>query len=139
MLKYRKYLLLLITIAWFIFMTVLSHQPGSQTVELSSKVVNEIAAVAVKKPTGRLHVFTRESAHLVCFFILSVLSYFTCNEWRVPFRYVFALLIFWCYCDEWTKQFVPGRHYSSFDVVLNLIGASAGALLPHLIRKTLIN
>ena len=37
----------------------------------------------------------------------------------------------WCFFDEWTKRSIPGRHYSTFDVMLNIAGVVLGWLISH--------
>ncbi len=63
------------------------------------------------------------------FFRSTVLLLTTLRLAKMPVlpRVLFAIL--WAWGDEWTKQFVSGRHYELIDTANNLTGVGLGCLV----------
>ena len=66
----------------------------------------------------------RRFAHVFVFFVLTVLCGIAFDSW-----YWIVAVCFWAWADEATKPWIEGRHFSWYDVGLNLIGVMAGVLL----------
>ena len=97
------YILLIATLIWFLFMTFLSHQDGEHT------------------GNGKL----RRIAHIVVFAVLTILLGLTIYFGGLPI-WLHVIVIVLSYVDEATKPWIRGRHFSWFDVGLNLIGVGMG-------------
>lgn len=116
------------TILWFAGMTYLSHQNGEETSRTSRILAEDVHRIWKAESTEKINTFLRKAAHIVVFFILTILLEKTLSEiGSTTLRMVFTcLLVIWCWADEATKTFVPGRHFSWLDVGLNLLGFLAG-------------
>ena len=116
------------TIIWFIFMTYLSHQNGEETARASSRLMKLFWFL----DTGQVEIvssWTRKGAHVFCFFVLTVFLMKLLRITKLQ-AWIGVLAAFvWCFFDEWTKRSIPGRHYSTFDVMLNVIGVLLGWLM----------
>lgn len=113
----------ILTLIWFLFMTILSHMPGTRSAAESQTLA---------RWTGVQERSLRKAAHIFCFFVLSVLVVLAFPGNDLWLRAV--ALACWAVVDEATKPLIPGRHFSWKDVLLNLCGAAMGFLVGALIR-----
>lgn len=95
----------------FIVEVVLSHTPGDRS-EAESKTLSRL--------TGIKEGLLRRAAHVFLFAVLALLAALGFCWWGVGFCAV------WSVADEATKPFIPGRHCSAMDMLLNLAGVAAG-------------
>lgn len=65
------------------------------------------------------------AAHVVVFAVLTVLLGLTLQSGGYPLWYLSGVVL-WSYVDEATKPLVQERHFSWFDVGLNLLGTGIG-------------
>lgn len=107
-------------VLWLLIEAGLSHMPGDHSREESTFLANW---------THLPERFLRSAAHVIMFFILSILSSLGFSWWGSCF------CIIWAAVDEMTKKGIKGRHGSIKDVVLNLSGVVAGMLLLFLCIK----
>ena len=91
------------TILWFILMTYLSHQTGDGTARTGRWITGVLKNVD--------EAFLRTAAHIGCFLILTVLLLTTLRLAKVPVLPGVLFAVLWAWGDEWTKQFISGRHY----------------------------
>lgn len=107
-------------------MTVLSHQNGEHTHQTSEVLAERIETLLhLSVDINNLNRIIRRIAHIVVFAVLSVLLGLTVLSGGK----LFWLLLFpflWSYVDEATKPMIQGRHFSWFDVWLNLSGCIIG-------------
>lgn len=133
---WRFYILLIITVVWFVFMTWLSHQNGNDTGETSRHLAEELGGLFGSVDITELNGKLRQVAHTVVFAVLTVLVLTTVcvggGSWRAVVIAV-VVLLFWAWCDEYTKPLmeklglIPGRHFSWYDVGLNILGVVIGS------------
>lgn len=124
----KKFILFLtLTVAWFIFGTYLSHEPGEQTRETSMGLVRLILSL-IPMDEQLLHLFLRKAVHVVIFAVLTLLLRLTLYYApQIPrSRLVMAFPVVWAFLDEATKPLVEGRHFSVFDTGLNWLGVVIG-------------
>lgn len=122
-----KYVWLIATVLWFILMTFLSHQLGSETAATSLHLAELLGITD-------LNGILRKIAHVVTFAVLAVLVSLCLRAWDVEsssslyWRFVF-LVFLWTIIDEATKPLIPSRHFAWFDVGLNFVGVGIGVLV----------
>ena len=114
------------TVTWFIFMTYLSHEDGEHTLATSLRLARLLTFLG--DDIEEINRYLRKIAHIVVFAVFTVLFCKTMELaklplWTMSLVYVFVIL------DEATKPLVKGRHFSFYDVVLNLTGALIGILI----------
>ncbi len=116
-----KYILLFL---WLLFMTYLSHQDGVHTAVFSRRLAEQLGGKADAEKINRINGKLRRFAHVFVFFVLTVLC-------GVAFdRYIWIVAVgLWAWADEATKPWIEGRHFSWYDVGLNLIGVGIGVLV----------
>lgn len=95
----------------FIIEVVLSHTPGQ-----ASGAQSQSLSRLTHLPEG----FLRSFAHVALFLVLALFAALGFGPWAFVFCAVWAVV------DEWTKRWIPGRHCSFEDMVLNLVGVAAG-------------
>lgn len=110
-------------------MTYLSHQDGEHTGMASRELAEKLSALdflgsEMNILNGRL----RRLAHVVVYAVLAVLLAITLklgghSPWLT------AGIIVWAWADEATKPLVQGRHFSWFDVGLNVLGIVIGMVI----------
>lgn len=126
------YISMLITAGWFCFMTYLSHQNGEETTEFSKGIVERIIEYFQRGNYNEIHCIIRKIAHPFVFCILAILVLFTLSQkWKNRKVFIIAIIFMtlWTWIDEFTKLSIPGRHFSWYDVSLNLLGVIAGVLI----------
>ena len=120
------YILLTMTIISFIILFYLSHQNGEDTHETSQTLTDHLSFLS--SDTDTLHSNLRRYAHIFLFAVFTFLFTLTLNT--LSFSYYFlAFPLLYTWADEATKVFIPRRHFSWFDVGLNLIGVVIGVVL----------
>lgn len=124
------YIIFLLTILWFCFMTWLSHQNGSETAETSRHLAEGLKAIFHSRDLNRLNGKLRRAAHIIVFAVLTVLTLLTMMAGKIEGRWIAVCLIaMWSLIDETTKPLIQGRHFSWQDVGLNLIGVGIGCVV----------
>ena len=120
------YIFLGFTILWFLFMTYLSHQDGEHTGRTSRELAEKLSFLDsdINILNGRL----RRLAHVVVYAVLAVLLGITL-ELSGHSPWLTAGAIVWAWADEATKPLVQGRHFSWFDVALNVLGIVIGMVI----------
>ena len=120
------YILLTLTTISFIILFYLSHQNGEDTRETSQTLTDHLSFLS--PDTETLHSNLRHYAHIILFAVFTFLFTLTLNT--LSFSYYFLMFpLLYTWADEATKVFIPGRHFSWFDVGLNIIGVVIGVLL----------
>ena len=127
------YIFLRLTILWFLFMTYLSHQDGEHTGKASRELAEKLSALDfldsdINILNGRL----RRLAHVVVYAVLAVLLGTTLELGGYSLWLTVGTIV-WAWADEATKPLVQGRHFSWFDVGLNVLGIVIGILILLLI------
>ena len=122
------YIFLGFTILWFLFMTYLSHQDGEHTGRTSRELAEKLSALDfldsdINILNGRL----RRLAHVVVYAVLAVFLG-TTLELGGHSPWLTVGTIVWAWADEATKLLVQGRHFSWFDVGLNVLGIGIGMI-----------
>ncbi|WP_245894431.1 VanZ family protein [Planomicrobium soli] len=123
----------------------LSHQPSTDSSELSSGVVEVILMAAEKiAPELREHVdmvhhIVRKNAHFIIYLVLGVLvmnalktsGVSRCRAliWAISICFVYAI------SDEFHQMFIPGRGPALMDVAIDSAGAAVGAGLYVMIAE----
>lgn len=124
------YLFIFLTVIWFIFMTYLSHEDGERTTETSLRLARHFKFLG--DDIEEINRYLRKIAHIVVFAVFTILYCLTVRLanlplWTMSLVYVFSIV------DEATKPFIKGRHFSWYDVVLNVAGTTIGVLIVMII------
>ena len=117
---------LFLTILWFLFMTYLSHQDGEHTGRVSLELAEHLRFLDadMNDLNGKL----RRAAHIVVFAVFTLLLGLTLRLGGLPLGWLLVAAV-WNYVDEATKPWIQGRHFSWFDVGLNLVGTLLGGVM----------
>lgn len=106
----------LAAVTWALVVVYLSHVNGKETSK-QSKALSGFTKIPER--------FLRVSAHFVCFFVLGLLFGLAWGH-TAKLCVVLAALGF---LDEWSKQFVTGRHFCWWEALINVISVVAGVLI----------
>ena len=123
---------LILTVVWFVFMTYLSHQTGESTGRASRQLAESLWFLS--DDAEALNMALRRFAHILVFAVLTVLLSRTVTLGNLP-RWVLLLPVVLSFVDEATKPWIQGRHFSWFDVGLNLVGTAVGGLIFALLSR----
>ena len=79
---------------------------------------------SLKTPYGIWDLYLRKAAHIIEYAILFLLIYINLSPGVLTSR-IAALIITFLYAasDEYHQSFVPGRHFSYYDIIIDTIGA----------------
>lgn len=132
-------------IVWMAIIFFLSHQPGSQSSELSSAITENIIKAAEKispalgASVETFHTLVRKSAHFIAYLLLGALSLNALRRsgiagWR-SFALALCLSVLYAVSDEIHQLFIPGRSGEARDVLIDSIGAATGLILIWLASK----
>lgn len=126
------YIFLVFTLLWFLFMTFLSHQDGEHTGKASRELAKHLRFLDgdVNDLNGKL----RHVAHIVVFAVLTILLGLTIYSGGLPI-WLHVIVFVLSYVDEATKPWIRGRHFSWFDVGLNLIGVGMGWMIMFFVNN----
>lgn len=129
------------TAVWFCFMTYLSHQNGEQTSQTSRELTEQIERIFPAGDFAHLHGLLRQAAHVVVFMVLAILLLTTISMKSHDVHIMLAAvagIAVWAWVDEATKPWIQGRHFSWYDVRLNLLGVLIGTLIFVVCRMVLM-
>jgi len=105
-------------------MTYLSHQDGEHTGKASLGLAEKLGFLGIN--TNTLNADLRKTAHVFLFFVFIILLNKVLENHSINAWYGIAFSVFWAWADERTKPFIKGRHFSWFDVGLNVCGFVLG-------------
>lgn len=120
------YVSLTFTITWFLFMTYLSHQDGEHTGKTSRELAEKL--LFLDSDINLLNSQLRRLAHVIVYTVLVVSLNITLELGRYPL-WLTMVTVVWAWADEATKRLVQGRHFSWFDVALNVLGIGIGKVI----------
>lgn len=135
-------------IIWMALIFFLSHQPATDSSELSSGVTELILAAAekiipdIREHMDVLHHIVRKNAHFTIYLVLgglvlNALKQSGVSKYRAPFS-AMAVCFFYAASDEFHQMFVPGRGPALGDVLIDSAGAAVGIII-LLLANELIN
>ena len=123
------YIFLGFTILWFLFMTYLSHLVGEHTGRTSRELAEKLSALDfLDSDINILNRRLRRMAHVVLYAVLAFLLGITLKLGGYSLG-LMAVAVVWAWADEATKPLVQGRHFSWFDVGLNVLGIGMIAVI----------
>lgn len=130
---------------WMAVIFFLSHQPGSESGELSSVITEKIIAAAEQispafgDSVETLHTLVRKSAHFIAYQLLGILTLNALHRSGATgfrsYAYAFWIAAGYAMSDEFHQLFIPGRSGEIRDVGIDSAGAATGLLLFWLVRK----
>lgn len=135
----------LFVVIWMCLIFFLSHQPASESSELSQGITNIIFEV-FESITSHLeidmqfsHYLIRKSAHFFAYFVLGLLVMNALRPKQMNnFRSVLltmVICIIYAISDEVHQLFIPGRSGEITDVIIDSIGSTVGIGVYLLIAK----
>lgn len=136
-------------ILWMGLMVFLSRQEGLDTLQTSKRIAAIIAGILTRLGINvdlvKLNISLRKAAHVVVYFILSILVYraFCVNRYGGDrlFRHLrsatltIALCIVVAVLDEVQKKWIPGRHCDWYEVALNCMAVLVGTIISVLVHR----
>lgn len=132
----RKDLALLLTFAWMGVIFYLSHQPASQSSELSGSFVDMLLAfisyLPVSVDEASVHFFIRKSAHFIAYSTLgmlvlhTIILFFTLRYSSV--LVAFIITVSYAISDEIHQTFIAGRSGEVRDVLIDSTGSFTGIM-----------
>ncbi len=130
-----------------VFIFFLSHQPATQSSNLSSGITQLIINTIEKIAPGisfnwdLFHHFIRKNAHFFIYFVLGILvsnAFITSASSHLTkgqiLGYSIGLCILYAISDEVHQVFIPGRAGQIKDVIIDSAGAVIGVLLYWTLR-----
>lgn len=134
-------ILWILTFAWFAVCFGLSSQTGEKTGELSRSIASFVASI-FRLPDASIQALNkglRISAHVFCFFVLSLLMGCACAvtspSAKCSFLWPLLPCALFAFADEMRKAGIPGRHCSFPEAWLNVAGCALGIALLWILRK----
>lgn len=131
-----KILSWLMVILWMGLIFYLSHQPATESDQLSGGVVDlviqtfERVLPLIHLDWPGFHHIVRKSAHLIAYLILGILVLHALRQVKLLSWHsvIGALIICVCYAisDEIHQLFIPGRSGEVKDVLIDSVGAIIG-------------
>lgn len=131
----NKYLSWTVVILWMALIFYLSHQPASESSELSTGITDILLSLFpfVNLDAEHLGFFIRKGAHFFAYFILGWLLMLAFRV-KAPKPYkkltlAFLICVAYAISDEIHQLYVPGRSGEVRDVLIDSAGAMCGILL----------
>jgi len=123
-------------LSWLFLIFYFSHQPGTQSTELSDSVVHIFDSVFhnswISKSLLDVTLLVRKSAHFGEYFILGIFTVWLFREYISSWKHIFLFAFLFCVCyamsDEFHQLFILGRSGKLFDVFIDGSGAFFGII-----------
>lgn len=143
--KIKKTLPWLLVILWMALIFYLSHQPATESSDLSAGltefimgIINKILPNAIFGFEGFHHVI-RKNAHFFAYLVLGLLVANAMRGYRGRKVLVAVLIcVLYAMSDELHQTFIPGRAGQVMDVVIDSAGSVVGVLgyqIPYVLKK----
>ena len=130
------------TILWagFIFMMSTSEFSSARTLNFIYPVLLWLLPFASHDTLMLLHELIRKGAHITEYFVFSLLLLHGIRAGRKEWRLRWALIALgiaalYASSDEFHQVFVPGRHASLWDVMIDVTGAALAQVAVHLFAR----
>jgi len=127
----QRWIAWLPTILWagFIFMMSTSEFSSARTLNFIYPVLLWLLPFASHDTLMLLHELIRKSAHVTEYFVFSLLLLHGIRagrrEWRLRWALIaLGIAALYASSDEFHQLFVPGRHASPWDVMIDVTGAA---------------
>lgn len=139
-------------ILWMALIFYLSHQPATESNELSTGIVEIIVktvdkfAPNVNFDISIFHHLVRKNAHFIAYFILGVVTFNALRRSGVrgypSVVIALGICVLYAISDEVHQLFIPGRSGEVRDVLIDSAGASVGIgvyMVIKMVRKIRIS
>ena len=138
-------------VVWMGIIFILSHQPGSDSAELSSGITSSIIRclknLGVESGLSGLHSTIRVMGHFFVFFVLGCLWYMALHFYGISsgkgIIIALSLCVGYAIFDELHQLFVPGRACELSDILVDSLGSFLGIFLTRLVefflRRRIVN
>ncbi|UOE96563.1 VanZ family protein [Alkalihalobacillus sp. LMS39] len=143
--KQNKAVPWLCVILWMALIFYLSHQPATESAELSTGIMQIIKQAVVgvipQLPFDEsvLHFLIRKGAHFFAYMILGILVYHALTKSNIVgvkrFSFTLMICVVYAITDEVHQLFIPGRSGEVTDVLIDSAGALVGIGVCQLVRK----
>ena len=132
-------------ILWMALIFLLSHQPATESIQLSSGITRIIEDMIVRispdtsLSQGSLNYIIRKSAHFGTYLLLGLFvanALIASNVTKVKLILLaFLICVLYAISDEIHQLYVPGRSGQVSDVLIDSSGGLVGVLLYAFIRR----
>ncbi|WP_026672417.1 VanZ family protein [Alkalihalobacterium bogoriense] len=132
-------------ILWMALIFYLSHQPATESAELSTGIMEimkqAVALVIPQLPFDEsvLHFLIRKGAHFFAYMILGILVFHALTKSNTTgvkrIWLTLVICVIYAITDEVHQLFVPGRSGEFTDVLIDSAGALVGVGVCQLVRK----
>ncbi|WP_411953970.1 VanZ family protein [Alkalibacillus sp. S2W] len=128
----RQWTSWLLVILWMALIFYFSHQPGTESSDLSGSVMQVVLNLLpfVTEDTEFIHLLVRKGAHVFVYFLLAILlmNAIRLYHLRTVNRVVIALgvSILYAASDEYHQTFIDGRAGQVSDVLIDSAGVVLG-------------
>lgn len=135
----KKFIKMLLLIAWLIVIYYFSSQDGNASSNLSNGLLRQIGIILnvsdIQKFLNDFGIIIRKLAHFTEYFILGVLMYINIKDYQKSRSIIFSLALCTLYAltDEIHQLFVSERAFAFTDIFIDSFGAIVGIFLIHLI------
>ncbi len=138
----QRWIAWLPTILWagFIFMMSTSEFSSVHTLNFIYPVLLWLLPFASHDTLMLLHELIRKAAHMTEYFVFSLLLLHGIRAGRKEWRLRWALIALgvaalYASSDEFHQLFVPGRHASPWDVMIDVTGATLAQVTVYLFAR----
>ena len=83
---------------------------------------------------GVWDILLKKGAHFTAYAILGLLVFRATGEWKRPFLFAFVITVLYAAGDEFHQLFVPGRHGTLRDVLIDMAGGLTGLTILYRAR-----
>lgn len=146
--RHKKILAWLPALFWMGIIFYLSHQPATQSSDLSSGIAQKIMKIIEKLAPNAsfdfeiFHHIVRKNAHFFAYLILGILVVSAINitasmgdkGYRLMVQAI-IICILYAISDEVHQLFIPGRAGQVRDVIIDSAGATVGSAMAYLVLK----
>ena len=144
-----KYVRIIILVLWMIIMFDFSQDNGEVSTNKSDSFIKQVYEVVCKithqevtpekieQFTNNTFVIVRKAAHIIEYFVLSILLMSVIKDWlhKKEFILGFSISLIYAISDEIHQLFISGRSGSIIDIFIDLIGIVLGIGIYYLIYK----
>lgn len=130
--KYVFFLRWLPAILWMLLIFYLSHQPATESAELSRGITEWLKKIlSVFMPiedVNNLHYWVRKNAHFIAYFVLALLVMWPLKKQDAQYAGLkcLGICVLYAISDEVHQLFIDGRSGQVKDVMIDALGALTG-------------
>lgn len=130
--KIKRIIKIVILILWMLVIFLLSNQTGSESTNLSNKLICSV----ISNCNPEIYSFiVRKLAHFTIYFVLGIFTIINFKINKENMLYAILICVIYAFTDEIHQMFINNRSGEIRDIIIDSLGSLSSILLLYKLKK----